>query len=187
MIWTKHFCKVSDSIRVLQLEPEKYEEGIVWIRELLYQTKLTPERLRIIAAKIVNDVAQVKRKGNTMVKELMKGLIYNKGKYNKLSIEHISLGHGQDRLIRSGKGFTQRGFLIGLEFPGGLWKGKLGYKKTPTNHLTVQQEATALIGASTSQGSWLPTLGAEPWGEKCLEELLNPVRETNYSRTRALN
>lgn len=63
---------------MLQLEPDKYEKGIKWIRELLYQTKLTPERLRIIAAKIVNDVAQVKRKGNTIVRDLMKGLLYSK-------------------------------------------------------------------------------------------------------------
>ncbi|XP_046735682.1 uncharacterized protein C05D11.1-like [Diprion similis] len=63
---------------MLQLEPTKYEKGIQWIRELLYETELTPERLRIIAAKIVNEVAQVKRKGNKVVGDLMKGLIYSK-------------------------------------------------------------------------------------------------------------
>lgn len=29
---------------------------------------------------MVNDVAQVKRKGNKVVSDLMKGLLYNKGK-----------------------------------------------------------------------------------------------------------
>ncbi|XP_046677319.1 uncharacterized protein C05D11.1-like [Homalodisca vitripennis] len=68
------YCQTTSLM--LQLEPNKYERGIVWIRELLYQTKLTVERLKIIATKIVNDVAQVKRKGNTMVRDLMKGVIY---------------------------------------------------------------------------------------------------------------
>ncbi|XP_012262723.1 uncharacterized protein C05D11.1-like [Athalia rosae] len=63
---------------MLQIEPAKYSRGIQWIRELLYETELTPERLRIIAAKMVNDVAQVKRKGNKVVGDLMKGLIYRK-------------------------------------------------------------------------------------------------------------
>ncbi|XP_067002472.2 uncharacterized protein C05D11.1 [Anabrus simplex] len=62
----------------LQLEPAKYERCIVWIRELLYQTQFTAERLRIIAAKIANDVAQVKRKGNNVVRDLMKGLCFSK-------------------------------------------------------------------------------------------------------------
>uniref|UniRef100_A0A1B6DB00 Peptidase M16C associated domain-containing protein n=1 Tax=Clastoptera arizonana TaxID=38151 RepID=A0A1B6DB00_9HEMI len=62
---------------MLQLEPEKYEKGIIWIKDLLYHTKLTVERLKIIASKIVNDVAQVKRKGNSAVRDLMKGLLYN--------------------------------------------------------------------------------------------------------------
>lgn len=39
------------------------------------------ERLKIIAAKMVNDVAQLKRNGCKVVGDLMKGLIYNKGKF----------------------------------------------------------------------------------------------------------
>lgn len=36
--------------------------------------------MKITAAKMVNDVAQVKRQGNKVVNDLMKGLIYTKGK-----------------------------------------------------------------------------------------------------------
>jgi Zn-dependent M16 (insulinase) family peptidase len=64
---------------LFQLEPAKYERCISWIRELLYQTQFTSERFKIIAAKIANDVAQVKRKGSKVVGDLMKGLCYNKG------------------------------------------------------------------------------------------------------------
>ncbi|XP_069695441.1 uncharacterized protein C05D11.1-like [Periplaneta americana] len=63
---------------MLQLEPAKYDCCINWIRELLYQTVFTAERLKIIAAKIANDVAQAKRKGNKVVGDLMKGLCYTK-------------------------------------------------------------------------------------------------------------
>lgn len=62
----------------LQLELSKYEKGVQWIKELLYQTEMTTERLKIIATKMINDVAQVKRKGNKIVNDLMKGLTYSK-------------------------------------------------------------------------------------------------------------
>ncbi|XP_039278670.1 uncharacterized protein C05D11.1 [Nilaparvata lugens] len=61
----------------LQVEPEKYVKGIQWLRELLYQLVISEERISIIAQKLINDASQVKRKGNLLVKELMKGLVYN--------------------------------------------------------------------------------------------------------------
>nr|CAD7417578.1 unnamed protein product [Timema cristinae] len=60
------------AVLMLQLEPAKYSRCVTWIRELLYQTQFTVERLRILASKIANDVAQVKRKGNKVVSDLMK-------------------------------------------------------------------------------------------------------------------
>lgn len=63
---------------MLQVEIEKYEKGVQWIRELLYDTELTSDRLKIIAAKMINDVAQAKRKESKVVGDLMKGLLYNK-------------------------------------------------------------------------------------------------------------
>ncbi|XP_012281093.1 uncharacterized protein C05D11.1-like [Orussus abietinus] len=63
---------------MLQLEPAKYNKGIQWVKELLYETELTVERLKIIAAKIANEVPQVKRRGSKIVVDLMKGLLYNK-------------------------------------------------------------------------------------------------------------
>ncbi|XP_073987977.1 uncharacterized protein C05D11.1-like [Rhodnius prolixus] len=63
---------------LLQLEPKKYKKGISWIREILYQTVLTEDRVKILAAKIVNNVAEVKRSGNSMVYDIMRGLMFNK-------------------------------------------------------------------------------------------------------------
>lgn len=61
---------------ILQLEPAKFERGVVWLRELLYQTQFTVERLKIIAAKIINEVAHAKRSGGSMVSYIMKALRY---------------------------------------------------------------------------------------------------------------
>ncbi|XP_054283976.1 uncharacterized protein C05D11.1-like [Macrosteles quadrilineatus] len=86
---------------MLQLEPSKYERGIEWVKELLYNTHLNAERLKIIAAKMVNDVAQVKRKGNTIVRELMKGLLYTKeSNHHTASVlrQHKFLSQLLDRL-----------------------------------------------------------------------------------------
>ncbi|CAK9798548.1 Uncharacterized protein C05D11.1 [Anthophora plagiata] len=68
----------------LHLEIEKYEKGVQWIKELLYETQLTPDRLKITAAKMVNDVAQVKRIGHKVVKDLMYDLMYknDSNRYN---------------------------------------------------------------------------------------------------------
>ncbi|EEB10863.1 conserved hypothetical protein [Pediculus humanus corporis] len=63
----------------LQVEPSKYQEGIKWLRELLYSTVFTKERLQIVATKIINDVPQWKRKGSKIVYDLMKAMRYNEG------------------------------------------------------------------------------------------------------------
>lgn len=78
---------------------EKYEKGVQWIKELLYETKLTPDRLKITAAKMVNDVAQYKRQGNKIVTDLMQGLIYNKGKKFKELCNTYACIHIHNRVI----------------------------------------------------------------------------------------
>lgn len=44
------FCNVA--VLMLQLERDKYAEGIVWMRDLLRRTVFTAERVRVIAAKV---------------------------------------------------------------------------------------------------------------------------------------
>lgn len=45
------------------------------------------DRVRVIAAKMANSVTQVKRKGNFVVRELLKALFYEDGEYkNKYSL-----------------------------------------------------------------------------------------------------
>ncbi|XP_059607775.1 uncharacterized protein C05D11.1-like [Phlebotomus argentipes] len=62
----------------LQVEPRKYATGVRWLRELLHDTEFTVERIRVCVAKMVNDVAQAKRKGNSVVHDLLKALFYRR-------------------------------------------------------------------------------------------------------------
>ncbi|KAJ6646667.1 hypothetical protein Bhyg_01880 [Pseudolycoriella hygida] len=61
---------------MIQVETRKYEKGVTWIVDLLHNTEFTVDRVRVIAAKMVNSITQVKRKGNFIVKELLKAMYY---------------------------------------------------------------------------------------------------------------
>nr|CAH7739234.1 unnamed protein product [Callosobruchus chinensis] len=62
---------------VLQVESSKYEKGLTWLKELLYKTVFTVERLKVIAMKMNNSVSQVKRWGRSVVAYVMRGLRYS--------------------------------------------------------------------------------------------------------------
>ncbi|XP_037047629.1 uncharacterized protein C05D11.1-like [Bradysia coprophila] len=61
---------------MIQVETKKYEKGVKWLADLLHHTEFTVDRARVIAAKMANSVTQAKRKGNFVVKELLKSLYY---------------------------------------------------------------------------------------------------------------
>lgn len=65
---------------MLQVERKKYAKGIEWIVDLLHNTEFTVDRIRVCAAKMVNSISQVKRKGNSMVHDLLKTMYYAEGK-----------------------------------------------------------------------------------------------------------
>ncbi|XP_050309780.1 uncharacterized protein C05D11.1-like [Anthonomus grandis grandis] len=67
------------AILAIQVECIKYLKGLNWIKELLYQTKFTPERVKVISMKMSNAVAQAKRSGRNVASYTMKNLWYPKG------------------------------------------------------------------------------------------------------------
>lgn len=96
------FCNVATLM--LQLEREKYERGIRWIAELLRHTVFTPERVKVIAAKMANDVARVKRKGNKMALALLRNLVFAENSnhaYCSLIKQHAFLQKTIDDLSKS--------------------------------------------------------------------------------------
>lgn len=66
---------------MLQVETAKYDEGVCWLKNLLYNTVFTVDRLKIIAQKMINDVSQAKRSGRDVVAYIMKGLSYAEGNF----------------------------------------------------------------------------------------------------------
>lgn len=70
----------------LKVEEEKYQKGIDWLKDLLYNTKFSTERLKIVGQKMANSIASMKRSGSRIVRTVFVDLVYNKGKnYNTYS------------------------------------------------------------------------------------------------------
>ncbi|EAT39319.1 AAEL008862-PA [Aedes aegypti] len=68
----------NSAILSMQVVRSKYETGINWIADLLQKTEFTTERVKVCASKMVNDVAQAKREGNSIVRDLLKAMYYEK-------------------------------------------------------------------------------------------------------------
>ena len=57
-------------------EPDKYETAVAWIRKILFQTKLTAERAKVLGTKMENSVSEMKRKGSLLVKIMMNTMMF---------------------------------------------------------------------------------------------------------------
>lgn len=65
------------AVLMIKTDHKKYIRGIQWIVDLLNHTEFTIERVRVCAAKIANAVAQAKRNGNAISKDLLKAVYYS--------------------------------------------------------------------------------------------------------------
>lgn len=72
-------CKFFALFTQLQVEKEKYELGVKWLREILYQTKFPAERIKVIAKRMNNDISKYKRKGNCVLKALIRSIVFTGG------------------------------------------------------------------------------------------------------------
>lgn len=64
------------AVLMLKTDDKKYIPGIKWVVDLMNNTEFTVERVRVCAAKIANAVAQAKRNGNSVSKDLLKAVYY---------------------------------------------------------------------------------------------------------------
>ncbi|KAI8097852.1 Metalloenzyme, LuxS/M16 peptidase-like protein [Gilbertella persicaria] len=62
------------AVFTLKAKSSKFEKSIQWLRDILWNTKLTPERLKIVASQILNDIPQAKRDGHDMGNATMRAL-----------------------------------------------------------------------------------------------------------------
>ncbi|GFR13936.1 uncharacterized protein C05D11.1 [Trichonephila clavata] len=76
--YSRFFCgKYAQVICVeLMVEEEKYEKSVDWIREILYQIVFEPARIKSSANKMYADLATLKRKGRSVLKTIIKSLLY---------------------------------------------------------------------------------------------------------------
>ena len=66
------------AVLFLQAEPGRYEAAVGWISKLLYRTRLTVDRARVLATKMENSVAEMKRKGSRVVSVMMNSMMFTK-------------------------------------------------------------------------------------------------------------
>lgn len=64
------------AVLMIKTDHKKFIRGIKWVVDLLNQTEFTVDRVRVCAAKIANAVAQAKRNGNAVSKDLLKAVYY---------------------------------------------------------------------------------------------------------------
>uniref|UniRef100_A0A1B0CSX6 Putative zn2+-dependent endopeptidase insulinase superfamily protein n=1 Tax=Lutzomyia longipalpis TaxID=7200 RepID=A0A1B0CSX6_LUTLO len=130
----------------LQVEPQKYTKGVKWIKELLHNTEFT---IRVCVAKMINDVAQAKRKGNSVVHDLLKALFYNRESNVQLS-----------SMLRQHKFLT--GLLERMDTSEGrlqLWMISIGYEITRAKNIAIHVAADWMRLAEIA-----PDLN-DPWKE----------------------
>lgn len=65
------------AVLTFKIEVEKYAIGIELLRDLLYNTKFTVERIKVVANKMIKEVTNMKRDGRTVVNALMKDIIFS--------------------------------------------------------------------------------------------------------------
>ena len=69
----------------MQIEMEKIEVGMDWIRKILWKTQWSGERIKVVANKMAGDVPQMKRKGSRMSYVVIRDLLYQSDSNVKVS------------------------------------------------------------------------------------------------------
>ena len=62
----------------MKVERAKYETGIRWIHDLLWNSKMDQERIKIAATKLFNEIPDHKREGMKMCNDMLKSKLYGK-------------------------------------------------------------------------------------------------------------
>lgn len=68
------------AVFTLKAKASKYAESIQWLHDILWNTKFTVERLKIVASQILNDIPGAKRDGHD-VSNLISLLLFSKTKF----------------------------------------------------------------------------------------------------------
>lgn len=62
----------------IKVESSKFDTGIAWLRDVLFQSEFTKERLEITLAKVQQSLPEMKRDGSSMARSVFSDLTYDK-------------------------------------------------------------------------------------------------------------
>lgn len=69
----------------LQVQIELYERGVTWLRNLLYRTIFTPERIKVCVLKLLNQISELKRNEKLVCRQLLDALFFEKSSNIRLN------------------------------------------------------------------------------------------------------
>lgn len=58
----------------------KYERGVQWLREILFQSRFTSQRVQVKAKKLINSIGKNKRSGPKVAELMFHGVAFKNGK-----------------------------------------------------------------------------------------------------------
>ncbi|KAG8786710.1 hypothetical protein FRC15_010850 [Serendipita sp. 397] len=71
--------KFSELLRMsIKVESTKYDLAVSWLRDVLFQSEFTKERLEVTLAKVQQSLPELKRDGNTVSKSVFNELMFDK-------------------------------------------------------------------------------------------------------------
>ncbi|CAO3618389.1 unnamed protein product [Cunninghamella blakesleeana] len=61
----------------IKAKAENYEKAVKWLKDILWSTQFTAERLKVVANQILNDIPQAKRDGHSMANASLRAFQYD--------------------------------------------------------------------------------------------------------------
>lgn len=62
----------------IKVESTKYDTGIAWLRDVLFQSEFTKERLEVTLAKVQQSLPEMKRDGNSVARSVFQDMVFDK-------------------------------------------------------------------------------------------------------------
>lgn len=62
----------------IKVESTKYDTGIAWLRDVVFQSEFTKERLEVTLAKVQQSLPEMKRDGNSVARSVFNDLTFDK-------------------------------------------------------------------------------------------------------------
>lgn len=62
----------------VKVESSKYDTGIAWLRDVIFQSQFTKDRLEVTLAKLQQSLPEMKRNGSSVSRSVFNDLVYDK-------------------------------------------------------------------------------------------------------------